>query len=125
MKSATPFLMFQGQANEAIEQYKKWFPDLEVVSLAYMDNSQQVAMAVLHLKGLKLLVNDSVIQHEFTFTPSTSVFIECDSEEEINRFVAQMLEGGQALMPLNHYGFSKQFAWIQDRFGMSWQLSYD
>ncbi|HBT72146.1 MAG TPA: VOC family protein, partial [Lysinibacillus sp.] len=37
----------------------------------------------------------------------------------------QMLEGGQALMPLNHYGFSKQFAWIQDRFGMSWQLSYD
>lgn len=125
MKSATPFLMFQGQANEAIEQYKQWFPDLEVVSLAYMDNSQQVAMAFLHLKGLKLLVNDSAIQHEFTFTPSTSVFIECDSEEEINRFVAQMLEGGQALMPLNHYGFSKQFAWIQDRFGMSWQLSYD
>lgn len=124
MKSATPFLMFQGQANEAIEQYKQWFPDLEVVSLAYMDNSQQVAMAVLHLKGLKLLVNDSAIQHEFTFTPSTSVFIECDSEEEISYLGTRILEGGLALMPLDNYGFSKKFAWIQDRFGVSWQLSY-
>ncbi|MEA0562955.1 VOC family protein [Lysinibacillus irui] len=125
MKSATTFLMFQGQANEAIEQYQQWFTDLEVASLTYTENSQQVAMAVLHLKGLKLMVNDSVIQHNFTFTPSTSIFIECDSEEEISYLVTHILEGGLALMPLDNYGFSKKFAWIQDRFGVSWQLSYN
>ncbi|GAB0170312.1 VOC family protein [Lysinibacillus sp. CTST325] len=125
MKSATPFLMFQGQANEAIQQYQQWFSELQVESLTYMENSQQVAMAVLHLKGLKIMVNDSVIKHNFTFTPSTSIFIECASEEEIDSLAAQILEGGQALMPLNNYGFSKKFAWIQDRFGVSWQLTYN
>lgn len=125
MKSATTFLMFQGQANEAIQQYQQWFPELQVESLTYMENSQQVAMAVLHLKGLKIMVNDSVIQHNFTFTPSTSIFVECESVEEIDSLVAQILEGGQALMPLDNYGFSKKFAWIQDRFGVSWQLTYN
>ncbi|MED4889511.1 VOC family protein [Lysinibacillus sp. FSL R7-0073] len=124
MKSATTFLMFQGQAHEAIEQYQQWFTDLEVIQVEYMENSQQVAMAILQLKGLKLMVNDSVIQHNFSFTPSTSIFIECESEEEIKNLANQIVESGQALMPLDHYGFSKQFAWIQDRFGVSWQLSY-
>ncbi|MFE3575331.1 VOC family protein [Lysinibacillus sp. NPDC059133] len=125
MKSATTFLLFQGQANEAIQQYQQWFSELQVESLTYMENSQQVAMAVLHLKGLKMMVNDSVIQHNFTFTPSTSIFVECESIEEIDSLVAQILEGGQALMPLDNYGFSKKFAWIQDRFGVSWQLTYN
>jgi len=125
MKSATTFLMFQGQANEAIQQYQQWFSELQVESLTYMENSQQVAMAVLHLKGLKIMVNDSVIQHNFTFTPSTSIFVECESIEEIDSLVAQILEDGQALMPLDNYGFSKKFAWIQDRFGVSWQLTYN
>lgn len=125
MKSATTFLMFQGQANEAIQQYQQWFSELQVESLTYMEDSQQVAMAILNLKGLKMMVNDSVIKHSFTFTPSTSIFMECESEEEIDSLVAQILEGGQALMPLNNYGFSKKFAWIQDRFGVSWQLTYN
>ncbi|MFJ5565881.1 VOC family protein [Lysinibacillus xylanilyticus] len=125
MKSATTFLMFQGQANEAIQQYQQWFSELQVESLTYMEDSQQVAMAVLNLKGLKMMVNDSVIKHNFTFTPSTSIFMECKSEEEIDSLVTQILEDGQALMPLNNYGFSKKFAWIQDRFGVSWQLTYN
>lgn len=125
MKSATTFLMFQGQADEAIQQYQQWFSDLQVESLTYMENSQQVAMAVLHLKGLKIMVNDSPIKHNFTFTPSTSIYVECESAEEIGSLVAQILEGGQALMPLDNYGFSKQFAWVQDRFGVSWQLTYN
>ena len=125
MKSATTFLMFQGKANEAIQQYQQWFSELQVESLTYMEDSQQVAMAVLHLKGLKIMVNDSVIKHNFTFTPSTSIYVECESAEEIGSLVAQILEGGQALMPLDNYGFSKQFAWVQDRFGVSWQLTYN
>ena len=120
MKSATTFLMFQGQAHEAIEQYQQWFTDLEVIQIEYMENSKQVAMATLQLNGLKLMVNDSVIQHSFSFTPSTSIFLECESEEEIKNLVNQIVESGQALMPLD----SKKFAWIQDRFGVSWQLTY-
>ncbi|MFJ7951053.1 VOC family protein [Lysinibacillus sp. NPDC096418] len=125
MKSATTFLMFQGQANAAIQQYKEWFKDLTVESLTYMENSQQVAMAVLNLKGLKVMVNDSVIKHNFTFTPATSIFVECETLEEIDNLAAEVLVDGQALMPLGHYGFSEKFAWIQDRFGVSWQFTYN
>lgn len=125
MKSAVTFLMFQGQANEAIQQYKEWFTDMAVESLTYMENSQQVAMAVLNLKGLKIRVNDSVVKHAFTFTPATSIFIECDTLEEISNLSEQVSVGGKALMPLNNYGFSEQFAWIEDRFGVSWQFTYN
>lgn len=100
MKSATTFLMFQGQAHEAIEQYQQWFIDIEVIKVEYMENSQRVAMAILQLKELKLMVNDSVIHHKFSFTPSTSIFLECESEEEIKNLVTQIVESGQALMLL-------------------------
>lgn len=125
MRSATTFLMFQGQANEAIQQYKEWFRDLTVESLTYMENSQQIAMAVLNLKGLKILVNDSVIKHDFTFTPAISIFVECETLEEIESLSTQVVDGGKALMPLGHYGFSEQFAWFEDRFGVSWQFTYN
>lgn len=125
MRSATTFLMFQGQADEAIQQYKEWFRDLTVESLTYIENSQQVAMAVLNLKDLKILVNDSVIKHDFTFTPAMSIFVECETLEEIESLATQVVDGGKALMPLGHYGFSEQFAWLEDRFGVSWQFTYN
>ncbi|MEK5330900.1 MULTISPECIES: VOC family protein [unclassified Lysinibacillus] len=125
MKSATTFLMFQGQAHDALEQYKQWFPELAVETLTYVENTQQVAMAEVDLKGLKIKLNDSPIKHNFSFTPAISIFLECETKEEIESLVEQILDGGQALMPLDNYGFSKQFAWIQDRFGVSWQLTYN
>ena len=125
MKSATTFLMFQGQAHNALEQYKQWFPELSVESLTYVENTQQIAMAEIVLKGMKIKLNDSPIKHNFSFTPAISIFLECETQEEIKSLTEEILDGGQALMPLDNYGFSKQFSWIQDRFGVSWQLTYN
>ncbi len=126
MKDAKAFLMFQGQAKEAIEQYQQWFSDLHVVNVSYMPDSTQVAMAVLDFKGYQILVNDSPIKHNFSFTPSISFFIECDTKEEIERYAKEVVsDGGMALMELNNYGFSELFAWVQDRFGVSWQFTYN
>ncbi|MFJ7841036.1 VOC family protein [Lysinibacillus sphaericus] len=106
-------------------QYKQWFPELIIENLTYVEDTQQVAMAEIDLKGLKIMMNDSSIKHAFSFTPAISIFLTCETIEEIESLVAQIVDGGQALMPLNNYGFSKQFAWIQDRFGVSWQLTYN
>jgi predicted 3-demethylubiquinone-9 3-methyltransferase (glyoxalase superfamily) len=51
------------------------------------------------------------------------VWIETDSEDEIERLYAALADGGSPLMPLGDYGFSRSFGWVNDRFGVSWQLS--
>lgn len=76
------------------------------------------------LAGREFIVFDSPVKHKFTFTPSVSIFVECEAESELDHAYAQLLEGGEALMPLDNYGFSKKFAWVNDRFGVSWQLNW-
>jgi predicted 3-demethylubiquinone-9 3-methyltransferase (glyoxalase superfamily) len=60
---------------------------------------------------------------EFTFTSAMSIFVQCDSEEEIDTLYTRFTEGGSAQMPLDNYGFSKKFAWVADRYRVSWQLN--
>ncbi len=66
---------------------------------------------------------DSHVSHGFTFTPSFSIFVECESEAELDRAFAALSEGGGVMMPPGNYGFSSKFAWLADRFGVSWQLN--
>ena len=67
---------------------------------------------------------DSPIKHAFTFTPSFSLFVECESEAELDAAFARLSDGGSVLMPPGNYGFSTKFAWVNDRFGVSWQLNW-
>jgi predicted 3-demethylubiquinone-9 3-methyltransferase (glyoxalase superfamily) len=59
----------------------------------------------------------------FRMNPSISVAVQCDDEKEIERLFNKLSFKGSALMPLSDYGFSKKFGWVQDRFGLSWQLN--
>jgi hypothetical protein len=65
----------------------------------------------------------SPVTHAFGFTPAISLFVECESAEELDGAFARLAEGGQQLMPLGDYGFSARFGWLTDRFGVSWQLN--
>jgi predicted 3-demethylubiquinone-9 3-methyltransferase (glyoxalase superfamily) len=80
--------------------------------------------AAFTLNGVKYQATDSPAVHKFDFTPSMSLFLECDSEAELDRLFAAFSEGGETLMPLGNYGFSKKFGWCNDRFGVSWQLNF-
>ena len=75
--------------------------------------------------GISVLCTDSFVKHDFSFTPSISFFVLCESAEEIQRLCSALSDGGTALMPLGEYGFSRQFAWVSDRYGVSWQLNLD
>lgn len=82
-----------------------------------------VMQATFTLKGQEFMCIDSNVKHEFTFTPAFSIYIICDTEKEIERLYKELSEDGQILMPIGDYGFSKRFGWINDRFGVSWQLN--
>ncbi|HEU5141214.1 MAG TPA: VOC family protein [Bacillales bacterium] len=129
MEKVTPFLMFQGgKAEEAMNYYTSLIEDSEMTSITrYGANEAGDEGTVMHatfcLKGQEFMCIDSNVKHEFTFTPSFSIYLTCDSEEEIHNLYEKLLTDGQALMPLGDYGFSKKFGWINDRFGVSWQLN--
>lgn len=123
---ATPFLMFQGQAKDALALYREAFPryeELLVQEHAEGPHAGQIAMARIRIAGLELLLYDSPPVHDFTFTPATSTFIECEDEPQLRQLASTLGEGGRALMPVDSYGFSTLFTWLVDRFGVSWQLN--
>jgi len=127
-KTVLPFLMFIGKAEEAIEHYKTVYPDLAVESMEKWTAGEPgaegtIKLAQINIEGQSLKVTDSPPVHDFTFTPSFSFFVECKSEEQLKERFEKLSEGGKVMMPLNNYGFSKQFGWVSDKFGVSWQLN--
>ena len=125
----TPFLMFEGKAGEAIDFYRSIFPDSQVETLERFGAEGPgaegtVASAVVLLNGQRLMFFDSPVPHAFTFTPAISLFVDCESTAEVDRLFAALSEGGQVMMGLGEYPFAERFAWIADRFGISWQLRF-
>jgi predicted 3-demethylubiquinone-9 3-methyltransferase (glyoxalase superfamily) len=123
-----PFLMFSGKAEEAMNYYTSLFDRSEILSLQrYGANEAGAEGTVLHatfsLHGQVFMCIDSSVKHAFTFTPAISFFVTCDTEEEIDHVFAQLSQDGLVLMELGAYPFSQKFGWVQDKFGISWQLS--
>lgn len=131
MKSVTPFLMFQrGTAEEAMKYYTSLIEDSEIKSITRYGaegpgEEGKVKEAVFSLKGQEFMCIDSYVEHGFTFTPSFSIYLTCDTEEEIDSIYEKMMASGftTELMPLGNYGFSKKYGWVNDQFGISWQLN--
>lgn len=126
--NVTPFLMFEGRCEEAMNFYIGLIPQSRIVDIKRYGPGQpgkegSVMRASFVVGGQSVMCIDSPAKHAFTFTPASSLFVECDSEAQIDRIAAALSEGGQFLMPLGSYGFSRKFAWLNDRFGVSWQIN--
>ena len=124
----TTFLMFEGDAEEALTFYTSLFEDSEIVDISrYGDGGPgeagTVERATFSLAGQRFMCIDSYVKHDFGFTPAVSLYVECDSEAELDGLYRALAERGTELMPLGSYGFSAKFGWVNDRFGVSWQLN--
>lgn len=123
-QSITPFLMFdRTSAKDALDFYASIFNGARISSIEYFEDTGGVKRALLELPGQTLILMDSPARHEFTFTPSISQFVVCDNEAEIDALAAALSDGGKFYMPLDTYDFSRRFCWVEDRFGVSWQLN--
>jgi predicted 3-demethylubiquinone-9 3-methyltransferase (glyoxalase superfamily) len=130
MDKVIPFLMFQGgKAEEAMNYYTSLIEDSEILTIArYGANDAgdegTVMQATFTLKGQEFMCIDSNVTHAFSFTPSFSIYVACSTEEEIDELYGKLMEGGNALMSLGNYGFSRKFGWLNDCFGISWQINF-
>jgi predicted 3-demethylubiquinone-9 3-methyltransferase (glyoxalase superfamily) len=112
--------MFQdGRAREAAEWYVSLVPGS---SIDRTDDNGAGATVYFTLAGRGFIAFDSPIQHGFDFTPSTSIFVRCESEQEVRDLFGPIASEGDVKMPLGDYGFSSCFGWATDRYGVSWQI---
>ena len=122
MAAAHPFLMFQGRCEAALEFYAAVLPETRILFLDKKPDGT-VAMARLSIAGLEIMANDSPPVHDFDFTPSTSTFVSVEDPDQVDALAAALALEGKVMMTPENYGFSRRFAWVQDRFGVSWQIN--
>lgn len=124
------FFMFFGNAEEAMNFYTSVFKQSGIVTITRCGPDEpgkegSVLHAVFSLKGQEFMCMDSSIQHDFAFTPAMSLFVKCDSEDEIDSYFEKLSQDGQILMPLESYPTGGKFGWVEDRYGVSWQLNFE
>ncbi len=125
-----PHLWFDREAKEAAHFYCSIFPHSSIKHITTLHNTPS---------GDTDIVSFELWQYEFqainagplfTFNPSVSFMVNFDPSQDkearsrIEQVWGKLIEGGQALMPLDSYPFSERYGWVQDRYGLSWQLIY-
>ncbi|HEY0354700.1 MAG TPA: VOC family protein [Flavisolibacter sp.] len=115
MHKITPFLWFDGRAEEAMKFYTSIFKNSRIISTSYWGEGtpypkDQVKMGTFELDGQRLYAFDA--GPHFKFTEAISFFIECQTQEEVDYFWEKLSDGGE----------KSQCGWLKDRFGLSWQV---
>ena len=107
-------LWFDGNALEAAEYYCSIFPNSKI-------NEIHPMVVTFELNGTKFMgLNGGP---HFKFNPSCSFTVFCETIEETNRVWDILFEGGKALMPIDQYEWSKRYGWLEDKYGLSWQIT--
>lgn len=107
----TPFLWFDGNAEQAVEHYTSLFPGSRVTQVSRRGKDGGVFCIGFELAGRPFLAMNG--GPHYKFTPAVSLLISCDSQEEVDRFWNGFLAGG---------GKEVQCGWLEDKFGLSWQV---
>lgn len=120
----SPFLVFNGNAEEAMNFYISIFDDAKIESLIHQENGY-VMHATFTLDGQTFMATDNSDGEAIPFTAALSFFVLCDTEEEIDRIFEHLLRDGKIIMDLAVTPFSLKFGWVEDKYGISWQISLE
>ena len=130
MQKITPCLWFDDNIEEAVKFYTSIFKNSKIgATVLYGEASAKASgrpkgtvMTIdFEIEGYKFLgLNGGPV---FKFTPAASISVNSDSAEEIDELYAKLSEGGGVLMELDKYPFSDKYGWVNDKFGLSWQLN--
>ena len=130
-KPITPNLWFDRQAEEAARFYVSVFKYSRVRQVVRASGARSettgltagtVMTVEFELEGQRFVgINGGPL---FKFNPSISFMVACAAKEEVDGIWNKLIEGGLALMELDSYPFSERYGWVQDKYGLSWQVMY-
>lgn len=124
MQKITPHLWFDKEAKEAARFYVAIFKDSKLKNTTRLHNtpSGSVDIVTIELLGQEFtLISAGPL---FKFNPSISFLVACKTKEEVDELWGKLSKGGSALMELGEYPFSEKYGWVQDRYGLSWQVMF-
>ena len=110
MQKITPFLWFDGKAEEAMNFYVSIFKNSKVVSVSRSGAEGRVTGATFQLDGQEFFALNGGPQ--FTFSPAISFFVNCETQEEVDELWEKLSEGGK----------KERCGWLKDKYGLSWQV---
>lgn len=116
MQKITPFLWFDGRAEEAVKFYASIFKNSKITSIKYWDEGSpfpkdQVMTATVELDGIQFHAFDAGPQ--FKFTEAISFMVDCEDQKEVDHYWEKLTSGG---------GQESMCGWLKDKFGVSWQI---
>ncbi|MEY8291853.1 VOC family protein [Carnobacteriaceae bacterium 52-44] len=123
MEKIVPHFWFDNNAKEAVDFYMSLFEDSEMLVVQELEDTPsgddtiayEFNLAGQHFAAL----NGGPL---FKINPSISLTVLGDTNEEIQTLWDQLIDGGEELMPLQKYDFSEFYGWVEDKYGLSWQL---
>jgi len=115
MQKITPFLWFDGQAEEAANFYTSVFKDSKILNIARYGEAGPgpkgtVMMATFQLEGQKFMALNG--GPHYTISPAISFFVDCETQAEVDELWEKLTAGGSEV----------QCGWLKDKFGVSWQI---
>ncbi len=111
-QAITPFLWFDGKAEEAMNYYCSTFKDSEAIYV-FPIGPEGMSMCRFRIKGVEFQALDGGPMYQMT--PGTSFFVDCADQEEIDHLWSRLSDGGTEM----------QCGWLTDKFGVTWQIIPD
>ena len=107
-------LWFDGYAKEAAEYYCSIFSNAKITT-----DTPMVVMLELYGKRIMCLNGGP----QFKITPAISLFVLCETVGKTNEIYDKLMQGGKAMIPIDKQPWSERYGWVQDKYGMTWQVS--
>lgn len=120
-----PHLWYDKEAKEAAEFYVSTFGEnskIQAVTTLDGTPSGSVEMVTFNIWGFTLMAISA--GPYFTFNPSVSFHVKCKTKEEVDTIWKKLSAGGQVLMELGSYPFNERYGWVEDKYGLSWQILF-
>lgn len=124
MQKITPHLWFDKEAQEASKFYMALFEGSKLKDKTILNGTPSGTVEMI---TVELAKQDFILLSAgpyFKFTPAVSFLIACSSTCEVEMLWEKLMEKGTALMPLDAYPFSEKYGWVNDQYGVSWQVMY-
>lgn len=123
MAKIVPYLWFDKEAMEAADYYTQLFDDSKITSSYILEDTPSGETPIVNFQLAGQAFSAISAGPYFKFNPSLSLMVQCSTIEEVERLWNMLITGGKEVMSLDDYPFSKRYGWLEDRYGLSWQIA--